>query len=332
MSKHALIKTLAVLSIAALSSWTHANEIAIVIHGGAGTITPDKITPELEKSYTDILVRASEHGYNLLKSGASSEQAVIETIKIMEDSPLFNAGHGAVLTNQEKAELDASIMRGSDLSAGAIAAVTTIKNPIELAYAVMTQSEHVMLVGNGAEVFADEVGIERVDNAYFITPRRLEQVRASKTREATAMIPKPEKYGTVGAVALDLNGNITAATSTGGMTNKRYGRVGDAPIIAAGTYADNTVCGVSATGHGEYFIRAAVAHDICARSLYKGISLKAAADEVIQDKLVAMGGDGGIIALTPSGEVIFSFNTAGMYRAGIDAQGNRTVGIYAKPQ
>jgi len=332
MSKHALIKTLAVLSIAALSSWTHANEIAIVIHGGAGTITPDKMTPELEKSYTDILVRASEHGYNLLKSGASSEQAVIETIKIMEDSPLFNAGHGAVLTNQEKAELDASIMRGSDLSAGAIAAVTTIKNPIELAYAVMTQSEHVMLVGNGAEVFADEVGIERVDNAYFITPRRLEQVRASKTREATAMIPKPEKYGTVGAVALDLNGNITAATSTGGMTNKRYGRVGDAPIIAAGTYADNTVCGVSATGHGEYFIRAAVAHDICARSLYKGISLKAAADEVIQDKLVAMGGDGGIIALTPSGEVIFSFNTAGMYRAGIDAQGNRTVGIYAKPQ
>jgi len=332
MSKHALIKTLAVLSIAALSSWTHANEIAIVIHGGAGTITPDKMTPELEKSYTDILVRASEHGYNLLKSGASSEQAVIETIKIMEDSPLFNAGHGAVLTNQEKAELDASIMRGSDLSAGAIAAVTTIKNPIELAYAVMTQSEHVMLVGNGAEVFADEVGIERVDNAYFITPRRLEQVRASKTREATAMIPRPEKYGTVGAVALDLNGNITAATSTGGMTNKRYGRVGDAPIIAAGTYADNTVCGVSATGHGEYFIRAAVAHDICARSLYKGISLKAAADEVIQDKLVAMGGDGGIIALTPSGEVIFSFNTAGMYRAGIDAQGNRTVGIYAKPQ
>jgi beta-aspartyl-peptidase (threonine type) len=146
------------------------------------------------------------------------------------------------------------------------------------------------------------------------------------------MIPKPEKYGTVGAVALDLNGNITAATSTGGMTNKRYGRVGDAPIIAAGTYADNTVCGVSATGHGEYFIRAAVAHDICARSLYKGISLKAAADEVIQDKLVAMGGDGGIIALTPSGEVIFSFNTAGMYRAGIDAQGNRTVGIYAKPK
>ena len=332
MSKHALIKTLAVLSIAALSSWTHANEIAIVIHGGAGTITPDKMTPELEKSYTDILVRASEHGYNLLKSGASSEQAVIETIKIMEDSPLFNVGHGAVLTNQEKAELDASIMRGSDLSAGAIAAVTTIKNPIELAYAVMTQSEHVMLVGNGAEVFADEVGIERVYNAYFITPRRLEQVRASKTREATAMIPKPEKYGTVGAVALDLNGNITAATSTGGMTNKRYGRVGDAPIIAAGTYADNTVCGVSATGHGEYFIRAAVAHDICARSLYKGISLKAAADEVIQDKLVAMGGDGGIIALTPSGEVIFSFNTAGMYRAGIDAQGNRTVGIYAKPQ
>lgn len=332
MSKHALIKTLAVLSIAALSSWTHANEIAIVIHGGAGTITPDKMTPELEKSYTDILVRASEHGYNLLKSGASSEQAVIETIKIMEDSPLFNAGHGAVLTNQEKAELDASIMRGSDLSAGAIAAVTTIKNPIELAYAVMTQSEHVMLVGNGAEVFADEVGIERVDNAYFITPRRLEQVRAAKTREATAMIPKPEKYGTVGAVALDLNGNITAATSTGGMTNKRYGRVGDAPIIAAGTYADNTVCGVSATGHGEYFIRAAVAHDICARSLYKGISLKAAADEVIQDKLVAMGGDGGIIALTPSGEVIFSFNTAGMYRAGIDAQGNRTVGIYAKLQ
>ncbi len=329
MSKYTFTKALTALTIAALSCWTQASEVAIVIHGGAGTITPDKMTPELEKSYRDILTKASEHGYSLLKQGVSSEQAVIETIKIMEDSPLFNAGHGAVLTNQEKAELDASIMRGSDLAAGAVAAVTTIKNPIELAYAVMTQSEHVMLVGKGAEVFAEELGIEQVDNDYFITPRRLEQVRAAKAREATAMIPKPEKYGTVGAVALDASGNITAATSTGGMTNKRYGRVGDAPIIAAGTYADNAVCGVSATGHGEYFIRAAVAHDICARSLYKDISLQAAANQVVQDKLVAMGGDGGIIALTPRGEVIFSFNTAGMYRAGIDAEGRRTVGIYA---
>lgn len=308
-----------------------ASDVAIVIHGGAGTITRDKMTPELEQNYRDTLAKVIDYGHARLVAGDSSETVVIDVIKMLEDSPLFNAGHGAVLTHQEKAELDASIMRGSDLAAGAIASVTSVKNPIELAYAVMTESKHVMLVGQGAELFASEQGLELVENDYFITPRRLEQVRKAKAREPLALIPKPEKYGTVGAVALDQAGNIVAGTSTGGMTNKRYGRVGDAPIIGAGTYADNAVCGISATGHGEYFIRAAVAHDICARSTYKNINLQAAADEVIQAKLVAMGGDGGIIGLNPTGEVIISFNTTGMYRAGINSRGERFVKIYAEP-
>jgi L-asparaginase / beta-aspartyl-peptidase len=304
-------------------------DVAIVIHGGAGTITREKLTPELENDYRSILASVTDYGYQRLKEGVPSEQVVVEVIKKMEDSPLFNAGHGAVLTHDETVELDASIMRGSDLNAGAIAGVTRVKNPIELALAVMEQSVHVMLVGIGAETFAEQIGTEFVDNSYFVTPRRLEQVQRAKQRTAQMAIPKPEKYGTVGAVALDLQGNLSAGTSTGGMTNKRFGRVGDAPIIGAGTYADNQSCGVSATGHGEYFIRAAVAHDICARALYQGLSLQEAADAVIQDKLVEMGGDGGIIALTPAGEVVYSFNTPGMYRAGIDANGVKTLGIYA---
>lgn len=310
----------------------YAAPVAIIIHGGAGTITPDKLTPELETAYTQALSSAAEFGYQELKQGKASEEVVVAVIKRLEDSALFNAGHGAVLTHEEKVELDASIMRGSDLNAGAIASVTNIKNPIELALSVMNVSKHVMLTGAGAEQFAREQGFTEVPNTYFITPRRLEQVQKAKARQAFVDIPKPEKYGTVGAVALDQTGTISAGTSTGGMTNKRFGRVGDSPIIGAGTYADNTVCGISATGHGEFFIRAAVAHDICARALYQGITLQEAADRVIKQKLVDMGGDGGIVALTPAGELVFSFNTEGMYRAGINAAGERMLGIYQETQ
>ncbi|MDG0978763.1 MAG: isoaspartyl peptidase/L-asparaginase [Halieaceae bacterium] len=322
-----------VLALAlAFTPSVYAGPVAIIIHGGAGTITPDKLTPELETAYTQALSSAAEFGYQELKQGKASEEVVVAVIKRLEDSPLFNAGHGAVLTHQEKVELDASIMRGSDLNAGAIAAVTNIKNPIELALGVMNASKHVLLTGAGAEQFAREQGFTEVPNDYFITPRRLEQVQKAKARDATAFIPKPEKYGTVGAVALDQSGTISAGTSTGGMTNKRFGRVGDSPIIGAGTYADNQVCGVSATGHGEYFIRAAVAHDICARALYQGISLQDSSDRVIKQKLVDMGGDGGIVGLTPAGDLVFSFNTEGMYRAGINAAGKRMLGIYQNTQ
>lgn len=322
-----------VLALAlAFTPSVYAGPVAIIIHGGAGTITPDKLTPELETAYTQALSSAVEFGYQELKQGKASEEVVVAVIKRLEDSPLFNAGHGAVLTHQEKVELDASIMRGSDLNAGAIAAVTNIKNPIELALGVMNASKHVLLTGAGAEQFAREQGFTEVPNDYFITPRRLEQVQKAKARDATAFIPKPEKYGTVGAVALDQSGTISAGTSTGGMTNKRFGRVGDSPIIGAGTYADNQVCGVSATGHGEYFIRAAVAHDICARALYQGISLQDSSDRVIKQKLVDMGGDGGIVGLTPAGDLVFSFNTEGMYRAGINAAGKRMLGIYQNTQ
>lgn len=314
------------------SGSAYSAPVAIIIHGGAGTITRENLTPELEQAYTDALGSAVEFGYQQLQQGIASEDVVVSVIKRLEDSPLFNAGHGAVLTHEEKVELDASIMRGSDLNAGAIAAVTNIKNPIELALSVMNASKHVMLTGAGAEQFAREQGFTEVPNAYFITPRRLEQVRKAKAREATAAVPKPEKYGTVGAVALDQSGTISAGTSTGGMTNKRFGRVGDSPIIGAGTYADNTVCGISATGHGEYFIRAAVAHDICARALYQDISLQESADSVIREKLSGMGGDGGIVALTPAGDLVFSFNTEGMYRAGINAKGERMLGIYQDTQ
>jgi beta-aspartyl-peptidase (threonine type) len=310
----------------------YAAPVAIIVHGGAGTITRENLTPELEKAYTEALSSAVEFGYQQLLQGVASEDVVVSVIKRLEDSPLFNAGHGAVLTHEEKVELDASIMRGSDLNAGAVAAVTNIKNPIELALSVMNASKHVMLTGAGAEQFAREQGFTEVPNTYFITPRRLEQVQKAKARDAAATIPKPEKYGTVGAVALDQSGTISAGTSTGGMTNKRFGRVGDSPIVGAGTYADNKVCGISATGHGEYFIRAAVAHDICARALYQNISLQESADRVIKQKLVDMGGDGGIVALTPTGDLVFSFNTEGMYRAGINASGKRILGIYQNTQ
>ncbi len=315
-----------------------SSPIAIVIHGGAGTITRDRMTPELEAAYTGMLTLAVTRGHEKRNAGGTAREAVIAAIMVMEDSELFNAGRGAVFTHEGQVEMDASIMDGRDLNAGAVAGVTRIKNPITLANAVLEDSPHVMLVGEGAEAFAAEAGFDFVPNSYFQTERRrlqLERVKAEDNSRAelsedddimNALIDK--KLGTVGAVALDSSGTIAAGTSTGGMTNKRYGRVGDSPIIGAGTYAINGVCGISATGHGEYFIRAAVAHDICARVAYQSVSLQQAADAVVQQKLVEMGADGGIIGLDGTGNIVYSFNSAGMYRASVDKTGKLGVFIY----
>ncbi len=319
-------------SIAEPANKKATSPVAIVLHGGAGTILKKNMTPELEQQYKDKLKEALTAGYQVLIKQGSSTDAIKKTISIMENSPLFNAGKGAVFTHDGKNSLDASIMVGKDLSAGAVAGVETIKNPILLADKVRTNSVHVMMAGKGAENFAKANDIEQVDPQYFYTERRWKSLQKALKKDAEqAQIPTDEannfKFGTVGAVALDQNGVISAGTSTGGMTNKRYGRVGDSPIIGAGTYA-NQNCGVSATGHGEYFIRAAVTHDICALVDYKSLSIQDAADLVIHDKLKKMGGDGGVIGLDAEGNIMMSFNTKGMYRASIDSQGKVTIKIY----
>lgn len=271
-------------------------------------------------------------GYSKLLSGHSSVEAVKTAIVVLENSPLFNAGKGAVFTHNGENSLDASIMKGDDQSAGAIAGVGRVKNPILLADKVRAGSEHVMMTEHGAEEFAQEHGIEMVEPEYFYTERRWKSLQkamqngVSQTQSSTDDAGN-FKYGTVGVVALDAEGVISAGTSTGGMTNKRYGRVGDSPIIGAGTYA-NATCGVSATGHGEYFIRAGVSYDICALMSYKGLTLKAAADEVIHSKLTALGGTGGIVALDSHGNIVSTFNTPGMYRASIDRDGRAVVNIF----
>ena len=313
-----------------MASPVSARPFAIVIHGGAGTILKKNMTPEREAAYIAALTEAVEAGHKVLAAGGTSLEAVQAAIIPMEDSPLFNAGHGAVLTHEGHVEMDASIMEGSEREAGAIAGVRSIRNPVTLAAAVMEKSPHVMLMGEGAEQFAKQEGFELVDNDYFKTKRRQDQLERVKSRNVTVLSEDEtdKKFGTVGAVALDQDGNIAAATSTGGMTNKRFGRVGDSPVIGAGTYADNAACGISATGHGEYFIRAAVAHAICARVKLTGASLQEAADAVVMDELMEMGGDGGIIGIDPDGQVVFSFNSAGMYRAAIGVDGRLRVGIY----
>lgn len=318
------------------------SKITLVIHGGAGTITKASMTPEKEKAYKETLNLALQTGYEILKNGGSSLDAVEATVRVMEDSPLFNAGKGAVFTNEGKNELDAAIMDGKNMNAGAIASVTTIKNPISAARAVMEKSEHVMMIGDGAEKFAKEKGLELVDPSYFYTETRFKQLQSIKDKEKTELDHSSDttgtssteniyiegkKFGTVGAVALDAYGNLAAATSTGGMTNKRYGRVGDVPIIGAGTYANNNTCAVSATGHGEYFIRSVVAHDIAALMEYKNYSLKKAADEVVMKKLVERGGEGGVIAVDKKGNIAMPFNSAGMYR-GYIKNGKSEVAIY----
>lgn len=307
-------------------------EYAIVIHGGAGTILKKNMSPEKEKQYMDAMNTALSIGEEILKSGGRSIDAVEQTIHFMEDSPLFNAGKGAVFTHEGKNEMDASIMNGADQNAGAVGGVTNLKHPISAARAVMEKSSHVMMVGDGAETFAKLEGIEIVDPEYFKTERRwnsLQRILESE-KEETELSESDDldkKHGTVGCVALDKSGNITAGTSTGGMTNKRYNRIGDSPIIGAGTYADNATCGVSSTGHGEFFIRYTVARDIAALMEYGGKSLTDAADYIINEKLVDKGGTGGIVALDRWGNIAMPFNTPGMYRA-FAKPGQRVVKIY----
>lgn len=293
----------------------------LVIHGGAGTILKKNMSPEKEAAYTEKLKEALTTGYKILDSGGTSLDAVNAVINIMEDSPLFNAGKGAVLTEKGEAELDASIMEGKTLAAGAVAGVKHIKNPINLARLVMEKSPHVMMMGDGAEEFAKQNNYELVDNKYFITEERRQQYL--KIKEA-----QDKKHGTVGCVALDKTGSLAAGTSTGGMMMKKFGRVGDAPIIGAGTYANNNTCAVSATGHGEYFIRLGIARDISSLMEYKNYSLQQAADEVINVKLTKLGGTGGVIAIDKNGNVTMPFNTEGMYRGYYINGGVPVVKIY----
>lgn len=307
---------------------------AMVIHGGAGTILKENMTSETENDYQAAMHQALTIGEEILKHGGTSMDAVENVIRYMEDSPLFNAGKGAVFTHEGKNEMDASFMSGKDQNAGAVGGVTNIKHPISAARAVLEKSEHVMMVGKGAEAFAASSGLEIVDPAYFKTERRwssLQRILEAEKQEIelSESDDKDRKHGTVGCVALDKDGNIAAGTSTGGMTNKKYNRIGDSPIIGAGTFADNATCGVSSTGHGEFFIRYTVARDIAALMEYGGKSLQQAADYIIMDKLVQKGGSGGIIALDKYGNVAMPFNTAGMYRGYVKPD-ERVVLIYGE--
>jgi beta-aspartyl-peptidase (threonine type) len=322
---------------------------AIVIHGGAGSILRENLSAEMEAAYREKLMEALKVGEAILKGNGTSVDAVVETIKIMEDSPLFNAGKGSVYTHDGKNEMDASIMNGKDMSAGAVAGVVTIKNPIEAAREVMEHSKHVMLSGSGAVEFAKERGITIVDSAYFYNERRLQQLKKAKDKENVILdhygdhgmidpahseiefdvtLKTDDKFGTVGCVALDQYGNLAAGTSTGGMTNKRYGRIGDSPIVGAGTYADDKTCAISTTGHGEYFIRLAVAKEISAQMEHGSKSLQEAAENVIHTKLAEIGGTGGVIAIDANGNIAMPFNTSGMYRGYIDTNGKMEVLIF----
>ena len=304
--------------------------IAIAIHGGAGTITRSDLSEDQETAIRDTLGRALQAGHARLIDGATAMDAVEAAIVVLEDSPLFNAGHGAVFNSQGSNELDAAVMDGRSRNAGAITGVRHIRNPIVLARRVMNESPHVMLAGSGAEEFALSQGFALVPGEYFYTERRWQQLEKSRQQQTSRneLPPLEFRLGTVGAVALDRDGNLAAGTSTGGMTNKRFGRIGDVPVIGAGTYADNDTCAVSATGHGEYFIRAVVGHDIASQIRYAGRSLQAAAEDVVMRKLVDMGGTGGIISINPRGEISMVHNTPGMYRGSIDTSGRLSTAIY----
>ena len=310
-------------------------QYAIAIHGGAGTILKSTMTPEKELAYKNGLQDAIEAGESILKSGGSAFDAVETAIIKLENNPLFNAGKGAVFTNNGTHEMDASIMNGKDLMAGAVAGVQGVKNPIALARAVMEQSEHVLLTGNGAMDFAKKVNAQFEDDAYFFVQLRYDQFQQAK--QSNSMIldhtedkieSGEKKFGTVGCVALDVKGNLAAGTSTGGMTNKKFGRVGDSCIIGAGTYANNNTCAISCTGHGELFIRSVVAYDISCLMEYKNLSLKEACDIVVMDKLVKIGGEGGLIALDAKGNIVLPFNSDGMYRASKKQNKDIFIGIY----
>jgi beta-aspartyl-peptidase (threonine type) len=339
MRRSIIILFLTLLTIPSMAQNINEKYI-LVIHGGAGTILKKNMTPEKEVLYREALTNALQRGYELLKSGKSSLDAVEASIHILEDSPLFNAGKGAVFTHDGKNELDASIMDGKTLSAGAVAGVTKIRNPISAARLVMEKSEHVMMISKGAERFAKEEGLELVDPKYFWTQERWNGLQQALKEDSTRAVLDhgskqsklgiqniDSKFGTVGAVALDLQGNLAAGTSTGGMTNKKYGRVGDTPIIGAGTYANNETVGVSCTGWGEFYIRNVAAYDVSALMDYKGLSVDEASRIVI-DKIDKMGGDGGLIALDKDGNVAMPFNTAGMYRGTVTEDGKIEVQIY----
>jgi len=333
-----VLKLVFVLFIVSCTSVKGPNQptFGIVIHGGAGTILKENMTPEMEHAYENKLAEAISVGHKILKEGGSSQEAVEKTIHVMENSPLFNSGKGAVLTAEESIALDASFMNGNTLDAGAVAGVKHIKNPISAAIRVMKNSPHVMLAGEGADHFAANQGLDTVPESYFITENRLNDLRRVKKRESDQKVSinlieeqyfKNQRIGTVGCVALDLQGNLSAGTSTGGMTNKKWGRIGDAPIIGAGTYANNASCGVSATGWGEFFIRSVVAHDIAALVEYSGLTINEASKRVMK-KVKDLGGDGGVVVLDTKGNVAMEFNTPGMYRAHMDSDGNLEVKIY----
>ena len=314
-----------VFFISILFSCENGKEIdfAIVIHGGAGTIVKKNMSKKMELAYNQKLKEALNVGYEILEGGGSSIDAVESTIKVLENSELFNAGKGSVLSNDEIVEMDASIMFGGNLNAGAISGVKTIKNPISAARSVMEKSDHVFLSGNGAELFAKSQGLEIVDNEYFITQRRLNSLINTKKRDSL----NDDKFGTVGCVALDKFGNITSGTSTGGMTNKKWNRVGDVPIIGSGTYANNKTCGISSTGWGEYFIRNVVAYDISSQIEYGGITLSEAAQNSLE-KVKELGGSGGVIGIDKKGNIVMDFNTEGMYRGYRKSNGESVIKIY----
>lgn len=312
--------------------------IVLVVHGGAGTILKSRMTPEKEQAYKSAISAALEKGYTALNNGGSSVDAVEAAIKILEDNPLFNAGKGAVFSHAGKNELDASIMNGKTLEAGAVAGVTTVKNPVSAARAVMEKSSHVMMAGAGAEAFAREQGLEIVDPSYFYTKERWDGLLRAKRNDSlntkasekdhSIIVEKDSKWGTVGAVALDKQGNLAAATSTGGMTNKRYGRIGDSPVIGAGTYASNATCAISCTGWGEFFIRLVMAKAVSDMMEFGKMSLKEATEEMILKRLPALGGDGGLIAVDREGNIALPFNTSGMYRGYVKKDGIKVIRIY----
>lgn len=298
---------------------------AIAIHGGAGTLAPADLTPENERAYRAGLERALRAGFTVLDAGGTALDAAVTAVQVLEDEPLFNAGRGAVVAANGLHELDASVMDGRDLRAGAVTGVRHVRSPIELARLVMERSPHVMLAGTGAEEFALEQGLQPVPNSHFATERR--RLELERMLQGQIEAGRESLMGTVGAVALDAAGNLAAATSTGGMTGKKWGRVGDSPIIGAGTYAANDCCAVSATGHGEFFIRAAVAHEIASLMRYRGLDVVAAADEVVMQQLVRLGGSGGVIAVGRDGRIAMPFNSEGMLRGAMDSRGLFQTGL-----
>ena len=323
------MRNLLILGVLLMASAVQAQaktDWKLVIHGGAGTIKKENITPDKEAAIRAALDRALAAGSKILDSGGASLDAVEAAVRVLEDDPNFNAGRGSVFTYNGHVELDASIMDGRTRAAGAVTGVTHTKNPISLARAVMEKSEHVFLSREGADEFSRRQGLDQVPRDYFETDERRRQLDAFKTKKVSALDIE-YKFGTVGAVALDSSGHVAAATSTGGMTGKRWGRIGDSPIIGAGTYADDRGCAVSGTGWGEFFIRVGVAHEICARMRMNGTAPQKAADDVMAE-VKALGGDGGVILVTPRGDMVWSFNTAGMYRGRANA-GGRSTALYS---